>query len=155
MTLCWDCALGLRDHRIHYADKELSKPPFMLVKWKLRRQSYSQSNFLFQGLVIASEPRLSSRHVFVLWACVSVLMCWEGEAVSPCQTDGYQQGSREWMLLYSGAKRLSCNLHCLSLIFPPARCFHLLSVRLCVAFVCVHVLIYSLCTPMCEYQCAW
>lgn len=67
-----------------------------------------------------------------LWGeCLWVCWCVGKVKLSPCQTDGYQQGSSEWVLLYSGAKRLSCNLHCLSLIFSLSRCtFHLLCVCL-------------------------
>lgn len=123
------------------------------------KATVKMSSFFLHCLLITHECRL------VVCKCLPLCLwyeclwaCWcvgKVEAVSPCQTDGYQQGSREWVLLYRGAKRLSCNLHCLSLIFSLSLCtFHLLCVHLC-ACARVYTLIYSLCTPICEYQCAW
>lgn len=110
---------------------------------------------LLQCLLISKECRLVVFELLPLWVFVGTVMCWEGEAVSPLQTDGYQQGSREWVLLYSGAKRLSCNLHCLSLIFALARCsFYLACVRACsftpCAMLCVNI---SLCYKGAEGAC--
>lgn len=93
------------------------------------------------------QPRAWASCVSVVWVVVSVLMCREGEAVSPCQTDGYQQGSREWVLLYSGAKRLSCNLHCLSLIFPSLDVPFIFCVCMCsfapFALLCVNISVHD------------
>ena len=145
-SLMWGAG-RMQSHRIHFWDKEL----FMLF----RKTCKSSSKYLHLLFICECNLVLYIYIYEYLPLCLwdECLWVWcEGEAVSPCQTDGYQRGSWEWVLLYSGARRLSCNLHCLShLSFSPSVAVPFIF-SVCV-YVCV--LIYSLCTCTCEYRCVW
>jgi len=108
-------------HRINLAAQESSLLSFLLDIWQL----YSTSTY----------------HPWVEAMCVSgcpcvVLTCGEGEAVSPCQTDGYQRGPRELSAALQRSQEVKLQSSLSSLLFLPQSLY--LSSSLW-AFECVFV----------------